>query len=97
MIKTNKKLFKLITVVLNFVGIFLFGKNHFMIQIQTIENCKTKIFTQVMAYIRLAINFLQDRSKQKNKWTKKQFIKLIEPLLAINASMVDNWNCVFLH
>lgn len=44
MIKANKKLFKMLTVVKNFVEMFLFRKKYFIIQIENIENCKTKVF-----------------------------------------------------
>lgn len=89
MIKANGKLFKLIIAITNFVELFLFGKNHSIVLIQTIKNCKTKIFIQVMVYTRLAINFLKDESWQESKLIEKQFTKLIEPLLAINVSAVD--------
>lgn len=42
--KVKKKSFKLVTAVTNFVEMFLFSKNCLIVQIQRIENCKTKIF-----------------------------------------------------
>ena len=43
-INTNRKLFKLITAITNFVKIFLFDKNCLIVQIQVIKNYKIKIF-----------------------------------------------------
>lgn len=44
MIKANGKLFKLLTIITNFAETFPFGKSCLIVQIQIIENCKTKIF-----------------------------------------------------
>lgn len=60
-IKANKKLFKSMTVIIKYVKTLPFGENCLMIQIQTIENCKAKIFIYDMLYTRLATNFCENK------------------------------------
>ena len=43
-----------------YVEMFDFGKDCFIIQIQTIENCKIKISIRAIAYAKLAMNFFED-------------------------------------
>lgn len=76
-------------VVSKYVKTFDFSENCHMIQIQTIKNCKLKIFTKAIAYAKLAMNFIKDGSSKKNQQTAKQFTELIEPFPIIKAIMTD--------
>lgn len=67
MIKAKRKLYKSVTAVTNFVKRLPFGEKRFTVQIQTIKNCKTKIFTRMTAYTKLAMNFLEDGSWRGSK------------------------------
>lgn len=60
-IKANKKLFKIITITYNYIKIFTFEKDCFLIQIKTIKYCKIKIATRLTNYAKLAIKFLENR------------------------------------
>lgn len=79
-IKANRKLFKSVTAVTEYVETFLFGEDRLMIQIQTIENCKAKLSTRATAYARLSMNFLEDGSWRESKWTSEQLTELMEPV-----------------
>lgn len=81
--KANGRLFKLVTAVTNFVKMFPLGKDCLMVQIQTIENCKPKIFTRVTT------NCFEDGSWWESKWIEEQFTEPIKPFLTMNASVVD--------
>ncbi len=83
MIKANGRLFKTTVAANKYVETFTFGEDHLSVQIETIKNCRKKIATRSTAYAKLATKFLEDGSWRKSKWTPKQFIELIEPLLAI--------------
>ena len=96
MIKVNSKYFKLVSVVTNFVQLFLFGEERLIVQILIIENFKTKVFTRVMVYAKLAMNFLENGSWQESKWIEKQFTKFIEPFLVMNVTVVDIWDRGFI-
>lgn len=65
-IRANGKLFKLETTVIKYIITFLCREDHLMVQIQTIENCKAKIFTQATTYARLVMNFFENSSWQKS-------------------------------
>lgn len=64
MIKANRKLFKSLIVVSNYIEIFSFDKDCLMFQIGMIENCKIKINTWATGYTRLAMKFFGDGSWQ---------------------------------
>lgn len=83
MIKAYGHLFKLVTAVSKYMKTFDFSEDRLMIQIQTIENCKTKISTKTITYAKLAINFFGDGSWRESQWTAEQFTKLIKPFLII--------------
>lgn len=61
-IKANRKLFKLIISITNFDQTFLFREKCLIVQIQIFENCKIKIFSQVIIYTKLIINILKNAS-----------------------------------
>lgn len=61
-IRANRYLFKSVTAVSKYVKTFGFGENYLIIQIQTIENYKTKISIRIIAYAKLAINFFKNDS-----------------------------------
>ena len=67
MIKSNGPFFKSITVVNKYVEAFDFGKDYLMVQIPSIENYKTKIFTRTIVYAKLAINLFEDGFKRRSQ------------------------------
>ncbi len=89
MIKANGRLFKTTAAANKYVETFTFGEDRFSVQIETIENYKMKIATRSTAYAKLATKFLEDGSWRESKWTPKQFMELIEPLLAIKLTVSD--------
>lgn len=89
MIKANKYFFKPVIAISKHMKTFDFGEDCLMIQIQTIKNCKTKIFTKTIAYAKLTMDFFENGSWRESRWTAKQFTKLIKPLLAIKANVRD--------
>lgn len=60
MIKTNGYYFKSMTAVSKYVEIIDFDEDCLMVHIQTIENCKIKIFIRTIAYAKLAMNFFKN-------------------------------------
>ncbi len=89
MIKANGRLFKTRATANKYVKTFIFGEDRLSVQIETIENCKMKIATRSTAYSKLATKFLEDVSWRESKWTPKQFMELIKPLLAIKLTVSD--------
>ncbi len=89
MINANGRLFNITAAANKYVETFTFGEDRLSVQIETIENCKMKITTRSTAYTKLATKFLEDGSWRESKWTPKQFIELIEPLLAIKLTVFD--------
>ena len=49
-------------IVYKYIKTFDFGEDCFMVQIQIIENYKTKISTRAIVYLKLVINFFKDGS-----------------------------------
>lgn len=55
-----------------------------------IKICKSKIFTKMLAYAKLAIHLYKDGSWQKSNQIEDQFTELIKPLIAMNKYAVDS-------
>ena len=62
MIKANRRLVQIIIATHKYIKIFSFGKDYFLMQIETIENYKIKIGTKSTAYVKLVTKFLKNKS-----------------------------------
>lgn len=59
-IRANKHVFKLVNAVGKYVKMFGYNKDCLIIEIQIIENCKTKISIKSISYTQSAISFFKD-------------------------------------
>lgn len=88
-IKANKKLFNFVSVVSTYIKTFIFGEKRLQVQIKAIKNCKSKIALKTTVFATLTTRFLKDGSWKESKWTKKQFLDLIEPFLALKTTISE--------
>lgn len=82
-------MFNSVSTVSTYIKTFTFGEERLEVQIKAIENCKSKIALKTTAFATLATRFLEDGSWKESKWTKEQFLDLIEPLLALKTTISE--------
>lgn len=91
-IKPNRRFFNFIVAANKYIKIFIFEKDCFCIQINTIENYKKSISIRSTTYARLATKLLFDWSWKESRWIKEQFIEVLELLLTMKLIVINQKN-----